>query len=148
MTRGTTLALVALAAGGLAAGGCAATKWAVGMGKEYRMYPGAPRPLSEIAVVECDSASGVSVTEIDGMRKRIQCGLAELGSMKIEVLPGPHTVKLRLFFSQTTRTFYSDAELAKAFEARAGATYRLGCAVDSAQKRWRPTIVLARNTRP
>ncbi len=144
--------LPSLLAGCLGAGGCAATKWAVGGGKEYRIYPGPKRPPSEVAVVECSSASGVFVTEIDGVRRGVNCSLASLGSMKIHLLPGAHTLKARLYHEsttysgsyrsrrRTTSTVYSKEEALLEFEVEAGTTYGLSFATDTVHNRWKPTI--------
>jgi len=123
-----------------------------GFGRDYHEYPGPKRPLSEVAVIECTSVSGVSVNELDGQPKNVPCQAAAMGTMKIHLLPGHHTMRVNLHQSFTTssggsrnrttrtKTLSSrQAELLE-FEVEAGATYDLGYVVSSDGRGWKPVV--------
>lgn len=98
--------------------------------QQHRLYPGSPRPPSEVAILECGPGRGLLeaafwITEIDG-RPGPSSGHYGLHCV-IELEPGPHAVKV-MFTRGTWFTggaVSSDRPIPVQFEAKGGKRYRL-----------------------
>jgi hypothetical protein len=98
-----------------------------------RLYPGSPRPTSEIAVLKNKAGN---LWAVDGVNPR--CGTCQ--STSLELLPGTHTVSVEIGGAGTgviSRT------AGASFEAVAGHTYELSARIvepGSAEGTWTPVV--------
>ena len=83
-----------------------------------RLYPGPPRPSSEIAILR--NKAGY-LWSIDGVKPR--CGICH--STSLELLPGTHTVSVEIGDAVT-----ATRSAAASFEAIAGHTYELSARIN------------------
>jgi hypothetical protein len=87
-------------------------------------YPGKALPLSEVAVVTCDSA--IRVLSVDGNNnyRLYSGGGLYYQDCVISLLPGTHTINYQYYLSSNVMTTYSPVQSAKIDVAK-GQIYRI-----------------------
>ena len=100
----------------------------------HRLYSGPQRPKSSIAILFCDPGNPVWVLEVDGRQgpnRGVKHGHLHWkynqadGSFCIELLPGPHTLKLCYYESDSSGDMWSVHPREIEFEAERGFAYTL-----------------------